>query len=77
MFCDYRRVVIVLEVSIVASASQAGGKIGNPIALPLGGSTNGQQSAAAAQRQHTQIRQPAGRLTKRMVINLMKGSFRV
>ena len=40
--------MIILELTVVATASQAGGKIGNPVALPLGGATgsNGQQAAA-------------------------------
>ncbi|XP_038058946.1 replication protein A 70 kDa DNA-binding subunit-like isoform X3 [Patiria miniata] len=47
-----RRVVIILELTVVAPGSQVGGKIGNPIALPLGGGggSNGQQAPAL---QHT------------------------
>ncbi|XP_022105118.1 replication protein A 70 kDa DNA-binding subunit-like isoform X3 [Acanthaster planci] len=43
-----RRVVIILELTVAAPAGQVGGKIGNPVALPLGGATgaNGQQAPA-------------------------------
>ncbi|XP_071789766.1 replication protein A 70 kDa DNA-binding subunit-like [Asterias amurensis] len=54
-----RRVVIVLEVKVIATASQVGGKMGNPVALPLGPSTGGGSNGQQAATPQQPMRQPA------------------
>ena len=52
--------MIVLEVKVIATASQVGGKMGNPVALPLGPSTGGGSNGQQAATPQQPMRQPAG-----------------